>query len=142
MDDLSKEDRRKNMQHIRSKNTVPELLVMNELKWRKVYFAKHVDKIIGKPDIVFRRKRVIVFIDSDFWHCNPKRFIMPATNIEYWQKKFERNRQRDRLVTKTLKREGWTVLRFWESAIKKIQAKWWIKFLALSLLVTRPAAWS
>ncbi|GAB6391847.1 MAG: very short patch repair endonuclease [Treponematales bacterium] len=123
MDDLSKEDRRKNMQHIRSKNTVPELLVMGELKRRKVYFAKHVDKIIGKPDIVFRRKRVVVFIDSDFWHCNPKRFIMPATNVDYWQKKIERNRQRDRLVTKTLKREGWTVLRFWESAIKKDTGK-------------------
>jgi DNA mismatch endonuclease (patch repair protein) len=119
MDDLSKEDRHKNMQHIRSKNTVPELLVMGELKRRRVYFAKHVDKIIGKPDIVFRRKKVIVFIDSDFWHYNPKKFIMPTTNVEYWKNKIERNRQRDRFVNKTLKKEGWTVLRFWESAIKK-----------------------
>jgi len=92
---------------------------MNELKRRKVYFAKHVDKIIGKPDIVFRRKRIIVFIDSDFWHYNHKRFIMPTTNVEYWQKKIECNRQRDRLVNRTLKREGWAVLRFWESAIRK-----------------------
>jgi DNA mismatch endonuclease (patch repair protein) len=119
MDDLSKEDRRKNMQHIRSKNTVPELLVMNELKKRKIYFAKHVDKIFGKPDIVFRRKKVIVFIDSDFWHYNQKKFIMPATNVEYWEKKIERNKARDKLVNKTLKREGWKVMRFWESAIKK-----------------------
>jgi len=49
MDDLCKEDRLKNMQNIRSKNTLPELLVMNELKRRKIYFAKHVDKIYGKP---------------------------------------------------------------------------------------------
>jgi DNA mismatch endonuclease (patch repair protein) len=119
MDDLSKEDRRKNMQHIRSKDTVPELLVMKELKHRKIYFAKHVDKIIGKPDIVFRRKKVIVFIDSDFWHYNPKKFIMPKTNVEYWQAKIQRNRQRDKLVNKTLLKEGWTVLRFWESKIKK-----------------------
>jgi DNA mismatch endonuclease (patch repair protein) len=119
MDDLSKEDRHKNMQNIRSKNTVPELLVMNELKKRKIYFAKHVDNIFGKPDIVFRRKKVIVFIDSDFWHYNPRKFIMPATNVEYWEKKIQRNRDRDKLVNKTLKKEGWHILRFWESAIKK-----------------------
>ena len=119
MDDLSKEARRKNMQNIRSKNTVPELLVINELKRRKIYFAKHVDKIFGKPDIVFRRKKIIVFIDSDFWHCNPKKFIMPTTNKIYWKKKIQGNIERDKLVTKTLKKEGWKILRFWESNIKK-----------------------
>jgi DNA mismatch endonuclease (patch repair protein) len=98
---------------------VPELLVMNELKHRRVYFAKHVDKIIGKPDIVFRRKRIVVFIDSDFWHCNPQRFIMPTTNVEYWEKKFKKNRERDVYVTETLQKQGWHVLRFWESSIKK-----------------------
>jgi DNA mismatch endonuclease Vsr len=119
MDDLTPEQRHKNMQHIRSKNTMPELLVMNELKHRKVYFAKHVDKIIGKPDIVFRRKKVVVFIDSDFWHCNPQKFIMPTTNVEYWEQKFKKNRERDVCVTETLQKQGWHVLRFWESSIKK-----------------------
>jgi DNA mismatch endonuclease (patch repair protein) len=123
MDDLSKEDRRKNMQNIRSKNTIPELLVMNELKRRRIYFAKHVDRIFGKPDIVFRRKKVIVFIDSDFWHYNTKIFIMPATNVEYWEKKIQRNHERDKLVNKILKKEGWRVLRFWESDIKKNKSK-------------------
>jgi DNA mismatch endonuclease (patch repair protein) len=119
MDDLSKEDRHKNMQNIRSKNTIPELLIMNALKRRNIYFARHVNKIFGKPDIVFRRKKVIVFIDSDFWHYNPIIFIMPATNVEYWEKKIKRNRERDKLVNQTLKKGGWIVLRFWESAIKK-----------------------
>jgi DNA mismatch endonuclease (patch repair protein) len=119
MDDLSKEDRRKNMQHIRSNNTVPELLVMNALQKRNIYFAKHADKIFGKPDIVFRRKKIVIFIDSDFWHYNPKKFIMPATNVEYWENKIQKNRERDKLVNKTLKKDGWIVLRFWESAIKK-----------------------
>jgi len=123
MADLSKEDRRKNMQNIRSKNTIPELLVMNELKRRKIYFAKHVNKIFGKPDIVFRRRKVIVFIDSDFWHYNPKIFIMPSTNVEYWKKKIQKNRERDKLVNKTLKKEGWRVIRFWESNIKKDKNK-------------------
>jgi DNA mismatch endonuclease (patch repair protein) len=118
MDDLTPEQRHKNMSHIRSQNTVPELLVMRELKRREIYFAKYV-KILGKPDIVFRRKKIVVFIDSDFWHCNPERFIMPATNVEYWEKKFQRNRERDVYVTETLQKQGWHVLRFWESSIKK-----------------------
>jgi DNA mismatch endonuclease (patch repair protein) len=123
MDNLSKEDRRKNMQNIRSKNTIPELLVMNELKKRKIYFARHVNKIFGKPDIVFRRRKVIVFIDSDFWHCNSKIFIMPATNVEYWKKKIQKNHKRDKLVNRKLKKEGWRVIRFWESDIKKDKNK-------------------
>ena len=123
MDNLSKEDRHKNMRRIRSKNTIPELLVMNELKRRKIYFAKYVDKIIGKPDIVFRRKRLIVFIDSDFWHFNPKLFVMPKTNIEYWESKIKKNVKRDKYVNKELKKMGWKVIRFWESDIKKNTSK-------------------
>lgn len=119
MDNLSKKDRHKNMQNIRSKNTVPELLVMNELRKQKIYFAKHADKLFGKPDIVFRRKKVVVFIDSDFWHHNPKKFIMPVTNIEYWEKKIRGNIERDKLVNKTLRKDGWKVIRYWESDIKK-----------------------
>ena len=119
MDDLSKEDRHKNMQNIRSKNTLPELLIMNELKKRKIYFVKHVDKLFGKPDIVFRRKKIIVFIDSDFWHYNPKKFITPATNVEYWEKKIQSNIKRDKLVNQTLRKNSWQVIRFWESDIKK-----------------------
>ena len=123
MDVLSKKDRRKNMQNIRSKNTIPELLVMKELKRRKIYFAKHVDKIFGKPDIVFKRKKIVVFIDSDFWHYNPKIFIMPKTNVKYWKNKIIGNNERDKIVNKRLRKEGWVVLRFWESNIKKNVSK-------------------
>ena len=119
MDDLTPSDRRKNMQHIRSKNTVPEFLVMNELKHRKIYFAKYVKKIIGNPDIVFRRNKLVVFVDSDFWHCNPKFFIMPKTNVKYWKEKIIKNIERDKFVNRELKKSGWKVLRFWESDIKK-----------------------
>jgi len=118
MDDLCASDRRKNMQNIRSKNTIPELLVMNELKRCKIYFAKHADKLIGKPDIVFRKKKLIVFIDSDFWHYNPKIFIMPKTNIKYWKNKIKRNIERDKFVNMELRKMGWKILRFWESDIK------------------------
>jgi DNA mismatch endonuclease (patch repair protein) len=66
MDNLSPEHRRKNMRAIRSKGTKPELVIFQEMKKRKIYFVPHADKIIGKPDLAFRRKKVAVFIDSDF----------------------------------------------------------------------------
>jgi DNA mismatch endonuclease (patch repair protein) len=118
MDNLTKEYRHKNMQNIRSKGTKPEVVIMRELKRRKIYFAKHVDSIIGKPDIVFRKKKITVFIDSDFWHGHPKRYIMPKTNIEYWSNKIAQNRQRDKEVNRKLKQDGWKVIRLWEYDIK------------------------
>ena len=118
MDNLTPEQRRKNMQRIRSEGTTPERIIMDELQKRKIYFEKHVKSILGKPDIVFRRKKVIVFIDSDFWHGHPERFVLPKTNTDYWKKKIERNKQRDRQVTKTLQEEGWTVIRLWEYDVK------------------------
>lgn len=118
MDNLTKEQRRKNMQHIRSTGTKPELLIMRELKRRKIYFACYVESITGKPDIVFRRKKIVVFIDSDFWHGHPKRCIMPKTNIEYWSQKIARNRKRDKEVNRELKQDGWKVIRLWEYDVK------------------------
>lgn len=118
MDNLTKEQRRKNMQHIRSTGTAPERTVMKELKKRKIYFAAYVSKITGKPDIVFRRKKVAIFIDSDFWHGHPKRFNMPKTNPDYWIKKIEGNRKRDKQVGAELKRNGWMVIRLWEYDIR------------------------
>ncbi len=118
MDNLTKEQRRKNMQHIRSTDTAPERAVMEVLKKKKIYFATYVSKIIGKPDIVFRRKKVAVFIDSDFWHGHPKRCIMPKTNSNYWKKKIEGNQKRDKLVNAELKNNGWAVVRLWEYDIK------------------------
>lgn len=118
MDNLTKEQRRKNMQNIRSKHTAPEKLIMRELSSRKIYFAKYVASIIGKPDIVFRRKKNIVFVDSDFWHKHPKRFIMPKSNKKYWKSKIECNVKRDKEVNKQLKKDGWKVIRIWEYDIK------------------------
>ena len=118
MDNLTKEQRRKNMQHIRSTGTKPERAVMEALRKRKIYFATYVSKIRGKPDIVFRRKKVAVFIDSDFWHGHPKRCIMPKTNQDYWKKKIEGNRKRDKSVNAELISDGWTIVRLWEYDIK------------------------
>jgi len=118
MDNLSREDRRKNMRNIRSKGTKPEITLINELRKNKLKFETHISDIVGKPDIIFRRKKIAVFIDSDFWHGHPKRFIMPKSNKKYWQNKIKRNIIRDKYVTNKLRREGWSVLRIWEFDIK------------------------
>ncbi|MBF0541396.1 MAG: very short patch repair endonuclease [Nitrospirae bacterium] len=118
MDNLTPEQRRKNMQNIRSVNTKPELLIAKELRKRKIYFARNVNTILGKPDFVFRRKKVAVFIDSDFWHGHSLRCIMPKSNLSYWEGKIERNRQRDKAVNKQLKSMGWQVIRIWEFDLK------------------------
>jgi DNA mismatch endonuclease, patch repair protein len=123
MDNLTLEQRTKNMRNIRSKGTKPEIAIMSELKKAKIYFSTYAKNIVGKPDIVFRRKKIAVFIDSDFWHKHPTRFIAPKTNIEYWTNKIDRNQQRDKFVTKELKKSGWRVIRIWEYDIKKSLSK-------------------
>lgn len=106
------------MQSIRSNGTLPERLIMQELKKRKIYFAIYADFIIGKPDIVFRRKKIAVFIDSDFWHGHLKRCVMPKTNTDYWLEKIARNRRRDKEVNRKLRGEGWKVIRLWAYDVK------------------------
>lgn len=118
MDNLTREQRRKNMQNIRSTGTLPERTVMTALRRKRIYFAVYVASLPGKPDIVFRRKRIAVFIDSDFWHGHPRRFRMPASNRDYWEPKIRRNKARDRAVNRELRQMGWRVIRLWEYDIR------------------------
>ncbi len=131
MDNLTKAQRRKNMQNIRSVNTKAELFVARELRKRSIYFARNVKTILGKPDFVFRRKRIAVFVDSDFWHGHPKRCIMPKSNRQYWTNKIKRNEARDKEVNFALKKAGWKVLRVWELDLKDYPNKALNKILIL-----------
>jgi DNA mismatch endonuclease (patch repair protein) len=76
--------------------------------WRRHY------SLFGKPDFVFRKKRLAVFVDGCFWHSCPKHGSQPVNNLDFWQAKLLRNKRRDRLVNKTLKDQGWCVLRVWQ----------------------------
>jgi len=107
------------MQNIRSRGTKPERLVFSALRKRGIYFAPYVTNLKGKPDIVFRRKRVVIFIDSDFWHAHKKHFVMPKSNTRYWKSKIRSNKKRDEIVNRELRSQGWKVIRIWESDIKK-----------------------
>jgi DNA mismatch endonuclease Vsr len=121
MDDLTPEQRRKNMRAIRSKDTTIELALRKALWQRGIRYRKNYKGLIGKPDIVITKYRIAVFCDSDFWHGydweNRKSRI--KSNQDYWIPKIERNMKRDREVTATLVEQGWIVLRFWEHTIRK-----------------------
>ena len=118
-DNLTSEQRRRNMQNIRSSKTLPENIIAAELKKRKIYFAQNVNSIFGRPDFVFRRKRVLVFIDSCFWHRCQYHYKQPKSNLEYWIPKISRNVERDKIVNKTLREMEWKVIRIWEHTVYK-----------------------
>lgn len=119
MDNHTKEQRRKNMQAVKNKDSEIELLLRKELWSRGLRYQKNSKKVFVKPDIVFIGKRVAVFCDSEFWHGydweNKKNEI--KSRREFWIPKIERNMQRDVEVTTRLTQEGWTVLRFWGNEI-------------------------
>lgn len=82
--------------------------------WRRGY------PLFGKPDFVFPKERIVIFVDGCFWHGHPKKCRIPKTNMTYWKMKIARNMARDRLVTSTLRKKGWKVVRIWENSVKKL----------------------
>lgn len=118
MDNLTKIQRRINMQNIRSKNTKMELKVRSHLHKKGLRFRIHTN-LIGKPDIVFPSKKVVVFLDSCFFHKCRQHYIQPKSNLKYWRPKIERNVLRAKEVNKALRKQGYKVIRYWEHQVKK-----------------------
>ncbi len=87
--------------------------------------------LFGRPDFTFRRQRVVIFVDGCFWHGCPRHSNMPANNREFWEKKLSGNKTRDRLVSRTLRKDGWHVLRIWEHDLRRGQQLSFIKKLKL-----------
>jgi DNA mismatch endonuclease, patch repair protein len=115
-DNLTKEQRTKNMKAIKSRSGL-ENKVTKEL-WKMGYrFRKNVN-IFGKPDIVIKKYKIVIFIDSCFWHCCPLHGTMPKSNKDYWEKKLERNKIRDSEVSNYYKDNHWHILRVWEHEFK------------------------
>lgn len=125
MDNHTPEQRRKNMQAIKNKDSKIELLLRKELWRRGLRYRKNDGSVYGKPDIVFKGKKVAVFCDSEFWHGydwdHRKNAI--KTNRDFWIPKIERTIERDKEVTAKLTDDGWTVIRFWGNDIKKDVSK-------------------
>ena len=134
MDKHTPEQRKKNMQAVRAKDSKIEVILRKAVWEKGMRYRKNYTKIIGKPDIAFPSKKIAVFCDSEFWHGydweNRKQDI--KSHQDFWIQKIERNIARDEEVNAELKKLGWKVLRFWgkdilkktETCAKKIFKEW------------------
>lgn len=114
---MTKEQRRKNMQAIKSISKL-ESIVSKEL-WKSGFrFRRNSKVLFGKPDISIKKYRVVIFIDSCFWHQCPIHGNMPKSNTDYWTKKLERNISRDKEVDEYYKKNNWNIKRIWEHEVK------------------------
>lgn len=122
-DVLTKEQRHKNMRHIRSSNTKIEVLLRRAI-WEKGYrYRKNYKELPGKPDIALTKYKIAIFCDGEFFHGKDWEVLRlrleKSNNSEFWISKISRNRERDDEVNKKLVFMGWTVIRFWGNDIKK-----------------------
>lgn len=122
-DVFSKQKRSEIMSRVRGKeNKATELKLISLFRehgikgWRRNY------PLFGKPDFVFPKERVTVFVDGEFWHGHPTRAKIPEDNREFWEKKIARNKARDREVNRTLRTKNWVVVRIWQHELR--DGKW------------------
>lgn len=108
------------MSLIRGKgNKDTELRLMEFFRFHRITGWRRGWPLIGKPDFVFPKNKLVIFVDGCFWHGCQKHGTQPKNNAAFWRKKLSANRLRDRTVTRTLRRDGWKVLRIWEHDLKK-----------------------
>ena len=107
------------MSSIRGKgNRSTELRLIQLMRDARITGWRRGSKLPGRPDFVFAKARLAIFVDGDFWHGHPRNFRLPTINREFWEKKIETNKKRDRTVGRLLRAKGWTVLRIWESTLR------------------------
>jgi len=119
-DVFSKEKRSDIMRRVKSqKNKPTELQLIEVFKEQHIIGWRRNYKVKGHPIFVFPKQRIAVFVDGCFWHGHDCRNTRPSDNQSYWQKKRERNVERDKATTAQFEARGWTVLRIWECELKK-----------------------
>lgn len=123
MDRLTKEQRRKNMQHIKSHDTAIEILLRKAL-WKKgIRYRKNYKKLPGTPDIAIIKYKIAIFCDGEFFHGKDWEVLKPrlqkGSNGDFWISKISRNQERDNEINKKLLFMDWTVIRFWGNDIQK-----------------------
>lgn len=119
-DTHSKEVRSRNMSHIRSKDTKPEVTVRKYLFSKGFRYRKNVKTLPGCPDIVLPKYKTVIFVNGCFWHKHDcPRFVWPSSNEDYWREKIIRNVKRDGDNYEQLEASGWNVYVVWECQLKK-----------------------
>lgn len=121
-DNMTKEERGKQMALVKNKNTKPEV-ELKHLFWNLGYHYRHANwnKLPGKPDLVFVKRKKAVFLHGCFWHRHPgcPNTRLPKSNIEFWENKLSKNVLHDELVYAELQKLGWSYLIIWECEMKK-----------------------
>ena len=120
MDTLTPEQRHKAMASVHSYGTEPEIVVRKYL-WKQGFrYRLNNARLPGRPDIVLRKYRTCIFVNGCFWHGHKgcKYFVMPKTNTEFWRKKIERNKERDKEEQRQLAKMGWHCITVWECELK------------------------
>jgi DNA mismatch endonuclease (patch repair protein) len=120
-DSLSPEKRSWNMSRIKGKDTSIEVQVRKYLFGHGFRYRKNVSTLPGKPDIVLKKHRAVIFVNGCFWHRHTgcKEAYMPKSRVEFWRQKFERNVQNDALYREKLINTGWRVFVVWECEVKR-----------------------
>ena len=119
-DIFTKAKRSEVMSRIRGRgNKDTEIAFARLLRRNKIIGWRRHPALFGKPDFIFPKLRIAVFVDGCFWHGCPKHFNLPTNNRLFWKRKLKVNQVRDRLVTRTLWRAGWRVLRVWEHELAR-----------------------
>ncbi len=115
-DRFSTAERSRIMRAVRGKDTKPEWVVRRLVHRLGYRYRLHVTDLPGKPDLVFPARRKVVFVHGCFWHQHhcKRGNRTPASNVEYWRAKLQRNRQRDAAHRRALRRAGWSVMVIWE----------------------------
>jgi len=114
MDTVSKKKRSEIMKAVKSKDTKMEIVFRRSLWAEGFRYRKNCSKYFGKPDIVLKKYKTVIFLDSCFWHGCKKHGTIPATRRDFWNKKLDRNKARDAEVNRYYKKIGWKVFRIWE----------------------------
>ena len=125
MDVHNKEIRSYNMSRVKGKKTKPEEVVAKYLFANGFRYRRNVKGLPGTPDIVLKKYRTVIFVNGCFWHYHEgcKWFVLPETNAEFWKKKFDCNRERDKQNYKKLQDDGWNVIIVWECEIRHSDRK-------------------
>ena len=120
MDRLTKEQKHRCMSAIKGRNTKPELLVRKFLFSRGFQYILNHPRLSGHPDLVFRKYRTVIFVNGCFWHGHVgcEYHVLPKINEEFWRRKIEGNRLRDRKEQRELASMGWHCITVWECQLK------------------------
>lgn len=135
MDIHSSQQRHNNMAAIKGKNTKPEMVVRKYLWGRGFRYRLNNPRLPGHPDLVLLKYRTCIFVNGCFWHGHEgcKYYVLPKSNIEFWEKKISRNQERDIEEQRKLANMGWHCITIWECELKKKKREKTLESLAFTL---------